>query len=204
MMVTRGMSIIYPTDLASFLELIRQHGDAVYSFMFAFATSHNLLLTLFAGYVASTGALGVGTLIVVCWLGSFTGDVIRFWIARKYGTRWFSRFPRLERMIHIVARLADRHFVWMILFHRYPNGIRSVGGFAYGLSSLSWGTFLVLNLIAAGLWSVAVVSVGYAFGQLSEKVMNDASQTVGLVMLVAFLGVSWLLSRKLEQVAEKS
>jgi membrane protein DedA with SNARE-associated domain len=172
--------------------------------MFAFATSHNLLLTLFAGYVASTGALGVGTLIIVCWLGSFTGDVIRFWIARKYGTRWFSRFPRLERMIHIVARLADRHFIWMILFHRYPNGIRSVGGFAYGLSSLSWGTFLVLNLISAGLWSVAVVSVGYAFGQLSEKVMNDASQTVGLVMLVAFLGVSWLLSRKLEQVAEKS
>ncbi len=32
--------------------------------------------------------------------------------------------------------------------------------------------------------------------------MNDASQTVGIVMLVAFLGVSWLLSRKLEQAAE--
>jgi membrane protein DedA with SNARE-associated domain len=39
----------------------------------------------------------------------------------------------------------------MILFHRYPHGIRSVAGFAYGMSQLSWSTFLVLNLAAAGL-----------------------------------------------------
>jgi len=43
---------LYPTDLASFLDLIRQNGDAAYSFMFAFASSHSLLLTLFAGYAA--------------------------------------------------------------------------------------------------------------------------------------------------------
>ena len=48
---------LYPTDLASFLELIRQNGDAAYSFMFAFASSHSLLLTLFAGYAAHSGAL---------------------------------------------------------------------------------------------------------------------------------------------------
>ena len=107
-------------------------------------------------------------------------------------------------MVKIVARLADRHFVWMILFHRYPNGIRSVGAFAYGLSSLPWSTFLVLNFVAAGLWACMVVSVGYAFGQLSEKVMSDASQGVGLVMLALFLGLSWFLSKKLERVAERS
>jgi len=27
---------LFPTDLASFLDLIRQNGDAAYSFMFAF------------------------------------------------------------------------------------------------------------------------------------------------------------------------
>lgn len=195
---------MYPTDLASFLDLIRQNGEAVYGFMFAFAASHNLILTLFAGYAASTGALGVGTLVLVCWIGSFAGDAIRFWIARRYGAGLFARFPRFERMVRIVARLADRHFVWMILFHRYPNGIRSVGAFAYGLSSLPWSTFLMLNLIAAGLWACAVVSAGYAFGQLSEQVLRDASQGVGLVMLALFLGVSWLLGRRLERVAESA
>lgn len=196
--------MLYPTDLASFLDLIRQNGDAAYSFMFAFATSHSLLLALFGGYAASSGALGLGTLIAVCWLGSFAGDVVRFWIGRRFGTRWLGGFPRTQRMVEIAARLADRHYVWMILLHRYPHGIRGVAGFAYGMSRLPWSTFLVLNFVAAGLWSCATVSAGYAFGQVSEKMMNDASSGVGLVMLVAFLGLSWVLSRKLEQVAERS
>ena len=67
--------MLFPTDLASFLDLIRQHGDAAYSFMFAYAASHSLLFALFAGYAAHSGALQLGTLIVVCWFGSFAGDV---------------------------------------------------------------------------------------------------------------------------------
>ena len=193
-----------PTDLASFLDLIRQHGDAAYTFMFAYATSHTLLLALFAGYAAHSGALNFATLIAICWAGSFTGDVIRFWVGRRFGTLWLGRFPRLQRAVQTAAQLANRYHVWMILFHRYPHGIRGVAGFAYGMSQLPWSTFLLLNFAAAGLWSCAVVSTGYAFGQVSEKVMSDASSGLGLVMLLAFLGLSWMLSRKLERVAERT
>ena len=195
--------MLFPTDLASFLELLRQHGDAAYSFIFAFAASHSLLLTLFAGYVAHSGALSFSTLIVVVWFGSFTGDVIRFWIGRRYGTRWLGSFPRLQRTVQIVARLVDRYYVWLILFHRYPHGIRGVAGFAYGTSQLPWSTFLAFNFIAAGLWSCAIVSAGYAFGQVSEKLMSDASSGLGIVMLVVFLVLSWVLSKKLERMAER-
>ena len=196
--------MLFPTDLTSFLDIIRQHGDAAYSLMFGYAASHSLLLALFGGYAAHSGALNFGTLVVVCWVGSFTGDVIRFWIGRRFGTGWLSSFPRLERAVVTAARLADRHYVWMILLHRYPHGIRGVAGFAYGMSRLPWSTFLALNFVAAGAWSGAVVSAGYAFGQVSEKMMNDASSGLGLVMLVAFLGLSWILSKKLERVAERS
>jgi membrane protein DedA with SNARE-associated domain len=92
----------------------------------------------------------------------------------------------------------------MILFHRYTHGIRGVAGFAYGMSQLPWSTFLLLNFGAAGLWSCAVVSAGYAFGQVSERVMSDASSGLGLVMLLTFLGLSWMLSKKLERVAERT
>jgi len=196
--------VLFPADLTSFLDLIRQHGDAVYSLMFAYASSHSLLLGLFAGYAAASGALSYGTLIMVFWLGSFAGDVIRFWIGRRFGTRWFKSYPRLERAIQTAAKLADRHYGWMILFHRYPHGIRGVAGFAYGMSRLPWSTFLALNFVAAGLWSGLVVSAGYAFGQVSEKLMSDASSALGVVLLVAFLGLSWILSKKLERVVERS
>jgi len=196
--------LLFPTDLASFLDLLRQHGDAAYSLIFAYAASHSLLLTLFAGYVAHSGALSFSTLIVVVWFGSFTGDVIRFWIGRRYGTRWLGPFPRLQRTVQIVARLVDRYYVWLILFHRYPHGIRGVAGFAYGTSRLPWSTFLAFNFIAAGLWSCAIVSAGYAFGQVSEKLMSDASSGLGIVMLIVFLVLSWVLSKKLERMVERS
>ena len=88
----------------------------------------------------------------------------------------------------------------MILLHRFPNGVRGLAGFAYGMSRLPWSTFLALNFVAAGLWAGAVVSAGYAFGQFSEASMNSASSGLGIVMLVVFLGVSWLLSKKLDRI----
>jgi membrane protein DedA with SNARE-associated domain len=169
--------------------------------MFGYAAAHSLLIALFAGYAASAGALSLGTLILVCWFGTFIGDVIRFWIGRRFGARWFASYPRLERVLRTVARLTEHHYVWMILFHRYPHGIRGVAGFAYGMSELPWSRFLALNFVAAGLWSCAVVSAGYAFGQVSEKLMSDASSGLGLAMLILFLGTSWILSKKLERFA---
>jgi membrane protein DedA with SNARE-associated domain len=196
--------LTFPTDLASFLELLRLHGHEAYGLIFAFAASHNMLFTLFAGYASSSGALDIGTLIAVVWAGSFLGDAIRFWIGRRFGIQWLLRFPRLHRTSQIVVRLVDRYYLWLILFHRYPHGIRGVAGFAYGMSRLPWPTFLAFNFVAAGLWSGAVLSAGHAFGHISEKLMNDAFSGVGMVMLVVFLVLSWLLSRKLERIAEQS
>ena len=196
--------MIFPTDLASFLELLRLHGDAAYGLIFAFAASHSLLLTLFSGYASSSGALNLGTLIVVVWTGSFLGDTFRFWIGRRFGNQWLSPFPRLHRTSQLVVQLVDRYYVWLILFHRYPHGIRGVASFAYGMSRLPWPIFLAFNFVAAGLWSGLILSAGHAFGQISEKLMSDAFSGFGMLMLIVFLVLSWILSRKLERVAERS
>ena len=197
-------SLIFPTDLASFFELLRLHGDEAYGLIFAFAASHSMLLTLFAGYASSSGSLDLGTLVAVVWAGSFLGDTIRFGIGRFFGTQWLLPFPRLQRSSQIVVRLVDRYYVWLILFHRYPHGIRGVAGFAYGMSRLSWPTFLAFNFVAAGLWSGVVLSAGHAFGQVSEKLLNDAFSGIGMVMLIVFLTLSWVFSKKLERIAEQS
>jgi len=200
----RGSPLIFPTDLASFFELLRLHGEEAYGLIFAFAASHSMLLTLFAGYASSSGSLDLGTLVAVVWAGSFLGDTIRFGIGRFFGTQWLSPFPRLQRSSQIVVRLVDRYYVWLILFHRYPHGIRGVAGFAYGMSRLSWPTFLAFNFVAAGLWSGVVLSAGHAFGQVSEKLLNDAFSGIGMVMLIVFLTLSWVFSKKLERIAEQS
>jgi len=186
-------------DLTYLFDLIRQHGDAVYAFIFAYAASHSLLVVLFAGYAAHTGALDWGKLVLICWAGSCFGDVVRFWIGRRFGTRWLKPFPRLERAVQVTARLVDHHYLWIPLIHRYPHGIRSVAGFAFGISRLPTSTFHALNVAAAGIWAVAIVSIGYGFGQISEKTLSDAASGVGLATMLVFLGLFWLLSRRLER-----
>lgn len=161
-----------PTDLASFLELLRLHGHEAYGLIFAFAASHNMLFTLFAGYASSSGALDIGTLIAVVWAGSFLGDAIRFWIGRRFGIQWLLRFPRLHRTSQIVVRLVDRYYLWLILFHRYPHGIRGVAGFAYGMSRLPWHIFLAFNFVAAGLWS------GTCFGASNHKKLSSSKKSI--------------------------
>ncbi len=179
---------------------MRQHGTAVYSIVFAYAASHSLLITLFAGFAAHAGALAFAPLVAACWVGSFLGDTLRFWLGRRFGPALLGRFPRLEKAARVVTRLTDNHYLWMILAHRYPHGVRGVAGFAYGMSNLTWATFLPLNLIASGVWALVIVSIGYGFGQFSEKALSDASAGVGVVTLVAFLGLSWYLSRRLERL----
>ena len=182
---------------------MRQHGSVVYSIVFGYAASHSLLITLFAGYAAHAGALAFAPLIAVCWIGSFLGDVIRFWVGRRYGDSLIRRFPKLERTATVVTRLIDNHYLWMILAHRYTHGIRGLAGFTYGMSNLSWATFLPINFVASGLWAATIVSIGYAFGQFSEKALNDASSGLGLVMLIVFIALSWYLSRRLEQLVKQ-
>jgi len=190
------------TDLAQLIEAVRQHGEVVYAFIFAYAASHALLMALFAGYAAQLGVLDLKMTLIHCFAGSFAGDVFRFWLARRYGERVLARWPRVSAHAAIVKRLVDRHALWLPLIHRYPYGIRGLGAFAYGLSRMPWGVFLILNLIGAALWAISLVLAGYAFGRVSDKVLGDTVSGLSMAMLVGFLAISWLLSRKLEQAIE--
>ncbi len=190
------------TDLPQLIEVVRQHGEVAYAFIFAYAASHALLMALFAGYAAQLGVLDLKMTMLYCFAGSFAGDAFRFWLARRYGERLLGRWPRVSVHAALVKRLVERHALWLPLIHRFPYGIRGLGAFAYGVSKMPLGLFLILNLIGAALWAISMVLAGYAFGKVSDKVLGDTVSGLSLAMLVVFLAVSWLLSRKLEQAIE--
>ncbi len=190
-------------DLAQILDLIRQHGDAAYGFVFAYAASNSMLMPLFAGYAAHQNVFDWGTLVLVCAAGSFAGDTIRFWIGRRYGPACANFFPRAGKGIDIVLRLIDRHHLWMLLAYRYPHGVRGVAGFAFGMSKTPWPRFLVINAVSAVVWAVTLVSIGYSFGHVSEKTLGETASTLSLGILVLFLALGWYLSKRLDRVIER-
>lgn len=189
-------------DLAQILDLIRQNGSMAYGLIFGYAMSNSLLFVVFAGYAAYHGALDWGSLVLLCWAGSFAGDVIRFWIGQRFGIEWLARFPWLYRGVTKTARLVDLHYRWLPFVHRFPNGVRNFAGIAYGISSVPPSTFHAINFIAAGIWALAVVSAGYGFGKFSEKTLNDTASGVSLAALIAFMALFWLLGKRLERTVE--
>lgn len=192
-----------PTDLNQLLALLREHGELAYSLVFTASATHNMLVTLLAGYAVQLGVFDWSKLVVVAWLGTFIGDAIRFWIGRHFGVKWLSPFPRIEHAVHYVARLVEHHYVWLIFVHRYPNGIRNAAGFAFGISSIPTLTFLLLNFVSAGIWAVATVSAGYAFSHLTDKALTNAASHLSMALLVAFVALFWFLGKRLDRIVEK-
>jgi membrane protein DedA with SNARE-associated domain len=128
---------------------------------------------------------------------------VRFWVGRRWGRACFRFSANLERRADTIAKLIDRHYLWMIMMHRYPQGIRVLAGLAFGMSRVPWPTFLALNFVSAGVWALIVVSAGYSFGHLSEETLGSAASTASFVVLVAFLGLAWFFSKKLDQAIER-
>jgi membrane protein DedA with SNARE-associated domain len=201
--VAQLIALVKQLDLAQLLALIQDHRDIAYTVIIGYAGSNSLLMLLLVGYAAHLKAFDLATVIPLCWAASMAGDALRFWIARRWGRGLVAGRPRIAAAVAAVTRLIERHYLWMILIHRYPHGIRGVAAFAYGMASLTWPLFLVLNAIAAAIWATAVVMAGYSFGHLSEKALGEAASGLSFALLAAFLGLAWLLSKKLERAIER-
>jgi membrane protein DedA with SNARE-associated domain len=88
------------------------------------------------------------------------------------------------------------------------------------MSAVSWRRFLLLNLLGALLWSAALASLGYAFGNLIESVLGEVREVekwvfaailiVGIVVAVLhrrrwrFVSSAWKRPTGLGQAADES
>jgi membrane protein DedA with SNARE-associated domain len=125
-----------------------------------------------AGFAANQGMLRLDLVMLCAFIGSFTGDQVWFWVGRRYGKTWLAKHPKSAAGAAKVGRLLDRWGDWFVLSFRFLYGLRAVSPVAIAMSSISALRFAVLNLISAGVWAVAVGSLGYLFGEAIEGMMG--------------------------------
>jgi len=180
-------------------QLIADYGIYFYIIAFVWTFLEGETVVLFAGFAAAQGLLDPWLLLVVAWIGSFSGDQSYFWLGRKYGVRLLRRFPRWRAGVDAALSWLERYDSWFILSFRFIYGVRNFSSFALGLSAVRWERFLRLNFIAALLWAASFVSVGYFLGHMFRAVLGDVARSFGIVMLGAFVAIGvgmWLLHRR--------
>lgn len=160
---------------------------------------------IFGGFFAHQQVFVLWQTVAVAFTGAFLGDTGLFLAGRR-----FSDHPRVLALRHRSGfsqahALIERHPDLFILGNRYIYGLRTVGGIAVGLSSVSVTRFLVLNAASAAVWAALFVSIGYFFGLGAERLVGEALAEhqrlligIGLAIVIG-LGGLWAGRRYLRR-----
>ena len=149
-----------------------------------------MAVLLLAGFYVQRSSLNLAPVVVLAFVGAICGDAIGYLIGRFGGRRLIERFgSRLfpkSRLDH-VDRYFDEYGMWAVSIGRITPLIRTVNTFAAGAAKMPFQKFIVAVACAAGVWSVAMPAIGFAFSG-SLEAARSALGWAGIGVFVLFAG----------------
>jgi membrane protein DedA with SNARE-associated domain len=153
---------------------------------------------IMAGMVSSWGYLDLPVIMVMAFIGSFSGDQMFFFLGRHKGhillqrhTKWQSRVDRIHERL-------TRHHDLIILGFRFLYGFRLVTPLILGMDRrIQARRFVLLNGISALVWSILVAGAGYLFGEVIQVLLPEIRKwQTGIFMGLSGLGILvWMVKR---------
>lgn len=148
-----------------------------------------LLLLLTGGFVAA-GALPFWPAAIAATVGAVLGDLVNFWVGRRYGERALqsSLAERYQAPIERSRLLFAQHGAKALLIGRFVGLIRPFVAAIAGACRMSPLIFIFIELIAAFVWAVPQLVIGVAFGASLDLAAEVATRLVVVILaLLAFL-----------------
>jgi membrane protein DedA with SNARE-associated domain len=160
---------------------------------------------LFAGFLAYHGKIDLLPSILVAIAGATLGDSMGFLIGHFGGRplvdRFIRRFSVIQKSFDHSQALFLKYGQWAVFTGRFITGLRMFAGILAGLFRMPYRRFLIFNFSGATVWAVAIIYVGFLFGnswQLVQQHFLKINEIVMAAVLVAVLiGVtSYYLKKK--------
>jgi len=157
-------------------------------------------LILAALYAGATGKLNIALVILAATLGAIIGDNIGFFLGRSGGYRLLRRYGHYVRIdehrVKIGRYLFDRHGGKVVFFGRFVSILRTYAAFLAGTMRMGWPRFLVFNAAGGVVWATIYGLGFYWFGSVLEAIRAPLDIAIGIVALLAFVGVVLFIRRK--------
>jgi membrane protein DedA with SNARE-associated domain/membrane-associated phospholipid phosphatase len=161
---------------------------------------------LVGGVVAGQGRISIVVVIGIAWAAAVLGDTASFLLGRRLGRGFLERhgprFKITEERLTKVEGFFERHGGPTILIGRFIGLVRALAPFIAGSSKMSYARFLPYDIVGCGLWSAALLLLGYVFWQSFDKALEIAKQgalalglTIGVVVGIV---VAWRHLRRPE------
>ena len=136
-----------------------------------FLPGDSLLFT--AGFLASQGVFRIEVLVVVSVLAAISGDGVGYAIGHRIGPRLFTREDSfLFHRDHLVRARTffERHGPKTIVLARFMPIIRTFVPMLAGVGEMRYATFLMYNIVGAGLWAAGLPLAGHWLGRVIPDV----------------------------------
>ena len=158
-------------------------------------------ILLLSGYLASTGFFKLWWVIVFGLIGTFIGDNLAYWLARKKGLNFMLKYGELFSLQKKHLKKAEdffkRHGGKAVFLSRFIIGFRFFGPVLAGVSNMKWSRFQIYNLIAAVIWIPFISFLGYLFGTNIIGILVNLKEFGHILFIFALLFVTWFLIREL-------
>jgi membrane protein DedA with SNARE-associated domain len=147
-------------------------------------------IMIMGGFSAHRGYLKLLPWVILAgFVGNFIQNQVYFILGRRYGSRTVEKHPDWKPRLQQVSGWLQRFQSSLIIGMRFVPGFRTIGGVAIGMSDVSAGRFVVLNLIGAVLWAVVIGILGYLCGHAIELIMGDIKHLeVPILIGIAVVG----------------
>ena len=124
-------------------------------------------LLILAGIFSRLGAFPFWQLLAIGTLGSFIGDVVAYFLVKKYSKpilHQISKFISHEK-IEKTKSLTERHLGKAIFLGRFNSLTRSLSPFFAGVSDISTFKFVWLAFISGIAWAFSFSIIGFVLGE---------------------------------------
>ena len=114
------------------------------------------------------------------WIGKYAGD----WILHRSKRRWIQK-KYLDRTHEFFEKYGGK----TIILARFVPIVRTFAPFVAGIGAMTYGKFIVYNVVGGVLWVGICVGAGYLFGGLPIVQNNFSLVVLGIVFVSILPGV---------------
>jgi membrane-associated protein len=146
-------------------------------------------LLFVAGAFAALGSLNLVWVLVLLSVAAILGDTINYWVGNYIGPKVFqmqnSRIFKKEYLDR-THQFYEKYGPITIVIGRFVPIIRTFAPFLAGVGSMTYGKFLIYNVVGGLLWIFSFTLGGYFFGNL-PFVKNNFTLVIFAIIIISVL-----------------
>jgi len=165
---------------------------------------------VYKGLTTSTGQFSLIGVTIAGTLGCVIGSAIAYWIGASGGRELLLRYGKYILISKRDSDRADRWFAKygspVAFFSRLLPVVRTYISLPAGIARMSFGRFLLYTFLGSLPWTLALASLGVAFGSTFDTMLTKASTVFhGLDVVIVVLvvaAIAYYIYRHIKHNAE--